>query len=183
MDKRQQCCFWADVKERVVWGGGRSDRGLCVHVFVCVGGWDRGGGSGLRPGGGNRVSAALVYCEPDGKPTVQAEPCRSARGFYGTPRTRDLASFRLHSRMPLKWEQKGQTPPPGELQGARCIIELRGCVTAQNLSKQFSVCGCCLRRRSLLWPKMRTSERVNVSANSMCSRQTDVFSLCLRLLT
>lgn len=60
MDKRQHCCFWADVKERVVWGGGRSERvggggGGCVHVFVCVcvGGWDRGGGSGLRRGGGN----------------------------------------------------------------------------------------------------------------------------------
>lgn len=103
--------------------------------------------------------------------------------FYRTSLTRDLTSFGLHSRMSLEWEKKGQTPPPGELQGAWCIIELRGCVTAQNLSKQFSICDCCLPLRNLLWPKMQTSERVNVSANSMCSRQTDGFSLCLRLLT
>lgn len=99
------------------------------------------------------------------------------------PRARDRASSRLRSRRSLKSEKRGQTPPPGELQGARRIIELRGCVTAQNLSKQFSVCACCLRLRSLLWPKMQTSERVNVSANSLCSGQTHVFSLCLRLLT
>lgn len=114
---------------------------------------------------------------------AELSPLDQLVDFCRTPRARDLTSFRLHSRVSLKWEQKGRTPPPGELQGARCIIELRGCVTAQNLSKQFSICDCCLRRRSLLRPEMQTSERVNVSANSMCSGQTDVFSLRLRLLT
>lgn len=47
MDKRQQRCFWADVKERDVWGGG-GQTGGSVGMPLCDTGWDWGGGLGFE---------------------------------------------------------------------------------------------------------------------------------------
>lgn len=68
-----------------------------------------------------------------------------------------------------------------ELQGPSRIVDCHRCVTAPNLSKQFSICNCCLRSGSLL--PAQTSERASVALTVARSRQTPVFSLRLRLLT
>lgn len=157
VDKRQQRCFWADVKERVVWGGGRSYWGaLCACLCVCQWvGLGRGLGFEAQWRKLSKYNRSLLWNGWKKQDSVVERQIMLDQliNFYRTFLTWNF-NLILSSLVCFSNGIEGKAPP-GKLQGASYIIELRRCVTAQNLSKQFCICNCCLWICNLLWQKCK----------------------------